>query len=295
MSQQIPLTPEAIADLPHPDDGTTEIARDLAYRRLAMVNVVFHGTPRAGDRQWVLIDAGVMGLTGRIESAAEERFGATARPAAIILTHGHFDHIGGLEKLAKKWDAPIYAHELELPYLNGSAAYPPPDSSVGGGIMPLLAPLFPRGPIDVSRWLQVLPGDGSVPGMPGWQWLPTPGHTPGHISLWRETDSAIIVGDAFITTNQESAYAIAVQAEEMHGPPTYFTPDWPSARRSVEQLAALGPELVVTGHGRAMRGPQMLAALQTLARDFENVAVPEAGHYVQAPARAADGTAYREP
>ncbi len=43
MAEQIPLTPEAIVDLPHPDDGTTESPGDLAYRRLAMVNVVFFG------------------------------------------------------------------------------------------------------------------------------------------------------------------------------------------------------------------------------------------------------------
>ena len=52
------------------------------------------------------------GMTGRIESAARERFGEGARPAAIVLTHGHFDHVGCLEKLAEKWDAPIYAHPL---------------------------------------------------------------------------------------------------------------------------------------------------------------------------------------
>lgn len=76
--------------------------------------------------------------------------------------------------------------------------------------MPLLVPLFPRRPIDVSRWLQRLPEDGSVPQMPGWRWIHTPGHTPGHISFWRERDRTIIAGDAFITTNQESAYAVAV-------------------------------------------------------------------------------------
>jgi len=293
MSEQIPLPSETIIDLPHADDGTHEIASDLAYRRLAMVNVIFYGTPMCGDRKWVLIDAGVPGLTGLIESAATERFGEGARPAAIILTHGHFDHIGGLERLAEKWDAPIYAHDLERPYLNGTASYPPPDPSVGGGIMPLLSPLFPRSPIDVSARLQVLPADGTVPGMPGWQWLHTPGHTPGHVSLWRPADGAIIVGDAFITTNQESAYAVATQASEMHGPPTYFTPDWALARQSVVKLAALGPQLVITGHGRAMHGPQMLSALQLLARDFDRVAVPEGGRYVENPSRAADGTAYR--
>ena len=102
----------------------------------------------------------------------------------------------------------------------------------------------------------------------------TPGHTPGHISLWRERDRTIIAGDAFITTNQESAYAVAMQDEEMHGPPKYFTPDWSAAKSSVQSLAALEPNIVVTGHGRAMRGPQMLAALQKLAGDFDRIAVP---------------------
>lgn len=159
--------------------------------------------------------------------------------------------------------------------------------------MPLLSPLFPRGPIDVSRWLQVLPVDGSVPGMPAWRWVHTPGHTPGHVSFWREADRTIIAGDAFITTRQESAYAVAVQTPEMHGPPMYFTPDWDSARTSVNALAALEPELVVTGHGRAMRGAEMRSALHLLARDFDQIAVPEQGRYVNHPDRPEDGSAYR--
>ena len=286
MSHQIPLTPEVIADLQHPDDGTTEIAPQLAYRRLVMVNVVFYGRPGCGDRSWVLIDTGLPGLTGRIEAAAKERFGEGARPAAIILTHGHFDHVGGIEKLAAKWDAPIYAHELEHPYLTGTAAYPPPDPSVGGGMMALLSPLYPRGPIDVRKWLQRLPADGSIPGMQGWQWLHTPGHTAGHVSLWNESNRTIIAGDAFITTAQESAYSVATQDEEMHGPPQYFTPDWVSSKASVQMLARLNAELVVTGHGRAMRGAKMLEALQSLARDFDNIAVPDQGRYVNHPVRA---------
>jgi glyoxylase-like metal-dependent hydrolase (beta-lactamase superfamily II) len=267
---QVPLTSEAVADLQQTDVGTREVSSDLAYRRLAMVNVVFIGTP---GENWVLIDAGITGFTKSIEATVEERFAGSA-PAAIVLTHGHFDHIGCLTNLAEKWNVPIFAHDLEVPYLNGSRAYSPPDPTVGGGVMPLLAPLFPRGPIDVSHWLQPLPDDGSLPHLAGWRWIHTPGHTPGHISLWRERDRTIIAGDAFITTNQESAYAVAMQAEEMHGPPKYFTPDWSAAKSSVQSLAALEPNIVVTGHGRAMRGPQMLAALQRLAGDFDRIAVP---------------------
>lgn len=294
MEQQIALQADNRADDPKQDsargDGTHEAAPDLSYLRLAIVNVAFYGV--AGEQKWVLIDAGLTGTAGLIAEAAEKRFGPDARPAAIIQTHGHFDHVGALEELVARWNIPVYAHELECPYLNGRAAYPPPDPTVGGGMMAILSRFYPRGPVDVNSHLQVLPGDGSVPEMPGWKWIHTPGHTPGHVSLWREADRTIIAGDAFITTAQESAYAVAVQRSEMHGPPMYFTPDWQKARTSVQTLAALEPELVVTGHGPAMHGPEMRAALHTLADNFDRVAVPEKGKYINSPATAEEGTAY---
>lgn len=290
MPDQIPLDPNDPSEDRAPDDGTREVAPDLAYRRLGIVNVAFHGRP--GDRDWVLVDAGVFGTRELITKAAEERFGKDARPSAIVLTHGHFDHVGVLEDLVDLWDVPVYAHEQERPYLDGSASYPPPDPSVGG-LMARLSPLYPREPVDVSAHLQTLPADGSVPGMPGWRWLHTPGHSPGHVSLWREEDRTIVAGDAFITTNQESAYAVAVQRSEMHGPPQYLTIDWAAAGASVAMLAKLEPDVVVTGHGSAMRGPEMRAALHALARDFHDVAVPEGGRYVDNPARAEDGSAYK--
>jgi glyoxylase-like metal-dependent hydrolase (beta-lactamase superfamily II) len=107
MTQQVPLGADARADESEHDDGTQEIAADLAYRRLVMANVVFFGSPQAGDRNWVLIDTGVSGAKGLIKAAAEARFGANARPSAIILTHGHFDHVGNLQDLAEEWDAPV--------------------------------------------------------------------------------------------------------------------------------------------------------------------------------------------
>ena len=212
------------------NDKTHEIAPDLAYRRLGIVNVVFFGRPGAGDRQWVLVDTGIPGTKGLIKGAAEERFGPDARPAAIVMTHGHFDHIGALEDLAEEWDAPVYAHPLEHPYLDGKASYPPGDPSVGGGAMAALARFYPRGPVNVAARLKSLPEDGSVPGMPGWRWLHTPGHSVGHVSFWRESDRAIIAGDAFVTTDQESAYAVAVQKAQMHGPPMYYTVEWDKAK-----------------------------------------------------------------
>jgi glyoxylase-like metal-dependent hydrolase (beta-lactamase superfamily II) len=210
------------------------------------------------------------------------------------MTHAHADHAGALEALAREWRVPIYAHNLELPYLNGTAAYPPPDPGVGGGIMPALSVLFPRGPFNVASWLQSLPSDKTVPGMPGWEWVHTPGHTPGHISLWRESDRTLIVGDAFVTTRQESVYSALTQKPEMHGPPMYYTQNFEDAEMSVRRLAVLEPELVVTGHGRAARGEAMRNALHSLAAEFRNVAVPKEGQYIEHPTSAEVGSAYVE-
>ena len=276
---QITLPESAAADDEQADrarnDKTRQIASDVAYRQIAIVNVMFVGPPNAGDGGWMLIDTGIPGSAADIRSAAKARFGGSGRPAAILLTHGHFDHVGSLETLAEERNVPVYAHTLEHPYLNGTMSYPAADPSVGGGLIALLSPLFPTRPIDVRPRLRALPEDQSVPGMPGWRWIHTPGHTPGHISLWRERDRMLIAGDAFITTKQESAYAAVAQTPEMHGPPAYFTPDWDRARDSVQRLAALSPETAVTGHGQAMRGPQMRAALSELARRFDEVAVPK--------------------
>jgi glyoxylase-like metal-dependent hydrolase (beta-lactamase superfamily II) len=284
MAQQVPVD-DAAQLLGRKTDDVIEIVSDVAYRRLGIVNVMYYGDPSAEDRRWILIDAGVRGTARTIERGAERRFGPAARPEAIVLTHGHFDHVGALAELAEKWHVPIYAHALEHPYLNGSQSYPPPDHSAGGGLMSTLSRFYPRGPIDVGRWLTELPADGRVPAMPGWQWVHTPGHTRGHVSLWRPSDRTLIVGDAFVTTAQESAYSVLTQKPELHGPPMYYTTDWDNARASVQRLAELQPETIITGHGPPMHGPAMREALETLAREFDHVAIPKHGRYVDAPKR----------
>src|SRR4051812_3547901 len=91
-----------------------------------IVNSYLVGEPSSGT--WVIVDAGMTpGHAKKIFSAAAERFGPEAVPSAILLTHGHFDHVGALTPLLERWNVPVFAHELELPYLTGLSDYPPPD------------------------------------------------------------------------------------------------------------------------------------------------------------------------
>jgi glyoxylase-like metal-dependent hydrolase (beta-lactamase superfamily II) len=233
---------------------------------------------------WALVDAGLKWSASKIKNMAKEIFGEGSKPVAIILTHGHFDHVGALSALVKEWDVPVYAHELELPYLNGKSSYPPADPSVGGGLMATMSFLYPEGPIDVSDHLKKLPMNGSIPGLSDWKYIHTPGHSPGHISLFRESDKLLIAGDAFVTTKAESAiYALSFM-KELSGPPKYLTCNWASAKQSVLKLEALNPEIAVTGHGKPMQGEELRKELAHLGSHFDKLAVPTSGRYVNEPA-----------
>lgn len=263
---------EFIHNMTDQNERFNEITEDLGYATLLMVNVCFFGKSSKHTNDWVLIDCGLPDSAQIIQEIAENRFGKNAKPKSIILTHGHFDHVGSIIELLKKWDVPVYAHELELPYLTGQKDYPSGNPSVDNGIMAKLSPLYPNEAIDLGKYIKPLPSDQSVPGMIGWRWIHTPGHTPGHISLFRDNDHTLIVGDAFTTVRQESAMAVLTQKKEINGPPSYFTFDWKSAWESVKNLKSLDPYVAITGHGKPMWGEELNQQLDELSINLEQYA-----------------------
>lgn len=250
-----------------------DVAVGVRGLRIAFVNVfaITHS-----DGSWTLVDAGLPFTASAIQNWTK-KFSETP-PNAIVLTHGHFDHVSAARDLADAWNVSIYAHPLEAPYLKGQKEYPAPNFSAGGGTMSLLSPLYPRGPIDLGNRLRLFASEGtsSVAEMPGWEIMHTPGHTPGHVSFFRREDRCLVVGDAFCTTKPESFFDAAItQPPELHGPPAYFTSDWVSARRSVELLSRLDAVVVAPGHGQPLSGAMMPRKLRQLAKHFDEMAVPE--------------------
>ncbi|CQR46764.1 putative metallo-hydrolase YflN [Paraliobacillus sp. PM-2] len=249
-----------------------EISEDIAMYRTLVSNIYMVGNP--SNESWVLIDTGVAQYHERILVAAQRRFPDTP-PKAIILTHGHFDHVGSAKALAKYWDVPIYAHQEELPYLNGSLAYPPVDPTVGGGLISLISPLFPKKPIQLSKWLQPITKELENTLLDGWTIIHTPGHTPGHISLFKEKDRVLIAGDAVATENPESALAMFFPIGKIYGPPAFFTENWDLAKQSVEHIIKLRPKLLLAGHGLPMEGDSLEKGLEHLITNFEEIAIPK--------------------
>ncbi|HMJ04944.1 MAG TPA: MBL fold metallo-hydrolase [Chthoniobacterales bacterium] len=254
----------------------TRIAPDVGWLPVSFVNVYFVGRPGG---PWCLIDTGLPGRASQIFAAAEARFGAGAQPEAIILTHGHFDHAGSAAALTKKWDVPIYAHPLELPYLTGESSYPPPDPTVGGAIA-FLSRFMPSGSYDFRGRVQPLAA-GEIPGLRGWEWLATPGHTPGHISLFRPSDRVLLAGDAFATMNMDSWSGLVSGKQVLARGGAPFNCDWEATRASVRELADLHPNVVGCGHGIPISDADLPARITRFAERFR---APRKGRYVREPA-----------
>jgi glyoxylase-like metal-dependent hydrolase (beta-lactamase superfamily II) len=236
------------------------------------------------DSSWVLIDTGSAKCDREIQEAAESLFGANTPPSAILLTHNHPDHAGSTPALVRRWGCAVYVHPDELALV--TADFSTFFSIVKGYANPLdiwvilpLMRLMPRQHetmLSASSFKEAArafdPG-ADVPGLPGWGCIPTPGHTPGHVSFFRPADRVLITGDAVLTVHLNSLWSflrwgVRRNKQRLSGPPWYTTWNWRAAKKSVATLARLEPLVLACGHGLPMSGAGIAPELHAFADHF---------------------------
>jgi glyoxylase-like metal-dependent hydrolase (beta-lactamase superfamily II) len=247
---------------------------------------------------WVLIDTGSANCGRQIQEAADSLFGPRCAPEAILLTHDHPDHAGSTRELAETWRCPVYLHPDELPlatvdeptffstydgYTTSSGRWtaPPLDRWI---VLPAmhLVPRRRRAAMlagasfrDAARALDPSAG---LPGLPDWQCIPTPGHTPGHVAFFRPADRVLIAGDAVVTVDLNSPGAFLQWArrrsrQRLSGPPWYTTWSWRTARQSVAFVERIDPLVVASGHGLPMGGAGVAQELRALADRYRTAGI----------------------
>jgi glyoxylase-like metal-dependent hydrolase (beta-lactamase superfamily II) len=238
---------------------------------------------------WALIDTAWPNRGQLIKGTAESLFGEGTRPASILLTHIHPDHSGSARELARIWDLPVYVHSSELPLAAGE--YRPEYSNPLDRrlIVPLLR-VLPKRRVDsmiskasLTNVARAFDPSGAPPGLPDWEYIAAPGHTPGQVAFFRTRDRVLITGDAVLTVNLNSLPDLVRKRQRVSGPPRYTTWDWPLAKDSVVALARLDPLALACGHGRPMTGAGTPARLHALADEFSSPQTACRGRRKQGP------------
>lgn len=191
--------------------------------------IPFHVWVVKGKTGVTLVDAGVPFMAKRILEFVDSLDGGPLEQ--ILLTHGHGDHVGAIRQIMADRPVPIYAHSVEIPYLEGRMPYPRRRKAEVGVAPGIVQPLrFAQGE-DLEMVAGLRP-------------FLTPGHSPGHVVYYHEEDQVLLAGDLFTS-----------RRGKLRPPMAMFTADMAQARRSGEIVQRLRPQRLEVCHGGPVLSP----------------------------------------
>lgn len=203
----------------------------------------------------VQFDAATKGMTGKAKAAAEQ-LGGLKR---VVLGHSHADHRG----TAPYMGVPVFCHPDEVRYAESEAPIPDYQDL---SLLPV-APVRWIYPTLLRRWdggaVKIAGTVSEGDRVAGFEVLHFPGHAPGLIGLWRESDRVALVSDVVYLV--DSARFKALPEGEASVPHPAWALDHAQSKQSVRRLAALDPKVVGTGHDRPLRGESLRGTLERAA------------------------------
>jgi len=198
------------------------------------------------DTNMVLVDCGYTGFLPKIEKALTENGLSYSELTHVVITHHDHDHMGSLADLKRKYpNVVVVASEKEAPFITGrqkslrlkqaeefQKTLPEEQKAFGEAFCKVLRDVQ-------SAEVDHIVNDGDIfDWCGGCRIVATPGHTPGHISLYLEREKTIITGDAMAI---EDGKPVIANPE--------FTLDMDSAKRSLEWILSCGAEKIICYHG----------------------------------------------
>ncbi|WP_087972183.1 MBL fold metallo-hydrolase [Oceanobacillus rekensis] len=162
----------------------------------------------------------------------------------ILLTHGHSDHVGALKSILRQREIPVYAHPIEIPYLEGDKLYPKRKKYEKNVVKGIVQPLHTDNLGTLSAISNITP-------------YLTPGHSPGHVVYYHTEDRVLLAGDLFTS-----------KKGKLHRPMPMFTGDMNEAVKSSSIVKQLNPKQLEVCHGNTVYNPikQIDAYIQNMTQ-----------------------------
>jgi hydroxyacylglutathione hydrolase len=214
-------------------------------KQLADEVYLLRGFPPNAINVYLVADVLIDAATRQAERRIVRQISGRAL-SAHALTHAHPDHQGASHAICEARGIPLWCGQGDVPAMETPGGIS--SSQAPGWLNRLQARYWTGPPHPVARALKE--GDEVA----GFTVLETPGHSPGHVAYWRESDRVLILGDVLNNVN------VLTGAPGLHEPPRVFTPDPARNRDSARRLAALEPALVCFGHGPPLRDRARLAS-----------------------------------